>query len=200
MAPIQNILNGAVVFMAAGLLTLDTSQAQTWQNETDNALEADYANLQFPASALIAAGGTTAAIYGRIYEAGVTEAFGPAGVIAAQLGYGPAGSDPRTNPNWSWLGATYNVQVGNDDEYQGTLTVNTPGSYSYTYRFTLDGGSSYTLGDLDGAGSNAGLTYSTTQMGSLEVVGVPEPNAATLGLIGLVAAMLAGRKRRDLYP
>ena len=38
-----------------------------------------------------------------------------------------------------------------------TLTLPPTGYYTYTYRFSLDGGASWTYGDVGGAGTNAGL-------------------------------------------
>ena len=151
--------------------TGERSQAQTsftdsvtWLNETDQPLEADFANLQFPTS-FANTGGTSPTIFGRLFEAGVTPAAGPSASVTAQIGYGPPGSDPRVTAGWVWAPASFNAQIGNDDEYQAALNL-PPGAYSYTFRFSFDGGASFTLGDLDGAGSNAGLTFSAAQLGT----------------------------------
>ena len=194
MKTIRCLFIGTVVAATVGFFNTNSSRAQTWQNETGSPLEADYANLQWPFSISIPAGATTPAIYGRIYEAGVTESTGPSAMVTAQVGYGPAGTDPRTSLGWLWSGAVFNVEYGNDDEYQGALTVSTSGSYSYTFRYSLDGGASYTLGDLDGAGSNSGLDFSTTQMGALTVV--PEPSVAALWLWCAGAAALVRKNWR----
>ena len=184
MNPLRTILNGTTVLAVVGLFSITSSQAQTWLNETDTPGEADFVNLQFPFSINVQGGQQTPLIFGRIYEAGVTEAVGAHGSITAQIGYGPFGTDPRTDSNWLWSSANFNLQLGNDDEYMGTLTVNAGGSYSYTYRFSFDGGTSYTLGDIDGAGSNGGLGFSTSQMGTLNVEAVPEPGVTVLALLG----------------
>jgi hypothetical protein len=138
-------------------------------NETDAQEECDFCNLQFPASITMNAGETTPDIYGRIYEAGVTEASGPGPGIIAEVGYGPAGTDPRTSTAWAWQTAGFNMIPGNDDEYMGAFAISSAGSYLYTFRFSLDGGASFSYGDLDGAGSNAGLVFSVTQLGTLSV-------------------------------
>ena len=104
----------------------------------------------------------------RVFEAGVTEAAGPSPRVFAQLGKGPAGSDPRTSANWTWSPVGYNRQVDNNDEYQSALQANTPGTYAYTYRFSLDSGP-YTYCDLDGAGENPGLAFDPAQLGMLTV-------------------------------
>jgi uncharacterized repeat protein (TIGR01451 family) len=139
-------------------------------NESDLAAEADFCNIQFPGNFTIGAGQTTPAIYGRFYETGVTEAAGAAASVKAQLGYGPSGTDPRTNSNWVYVNATFNAQVGNDDEYQATLTAPlVPGTYSYVYRFSFDNGLNYTYADLNGAGANGGLTFEPAQLGTMTV-------------------------------
>jgi uncharacterized repeat protein (TIGR02543 family) len=129
----------------------------------------DFCNLQFPPSMTMSASALISdPIFGRVFEAGVTEAAGPSPRVFAQLGKGPAGSDPRTSANWTWSPVGYNRQVDNNDEYQSALQANTPGTYAYTYRFSLDGGP-YTYCDLDGAGENPGLAFDPAQLGMLTV-------------------------------
>jgi hypothetical protein len=138
-------------------------------NESNDMLEADYCNLQFPASFPVQAGQMTPLIYGRIYEAGVTEAGGaPAGVVA-EVGYGPTTADPRSMNTWRFFQASYNTQTGNDDEFQGSFVAPAAGSYSYTYRFSFDNGVRWTYCDLNGAGSGPGLTFETAQLGAMTV-------------------------------
>ena len=190
----KNLLITSII-LSAGALACSTASGGTiagYINETDLPLEADFVNLQFPFSLSIPAGASTGNIYGRIYEASMTPAAGANASILAQLGIGPAGTDPRIAAGWIWSSSTFNVQVGNDDEYQASTIVNTPGSYSYTFRYSLDNGTTYTLGDIDGAGSNAGLTFSPTQLGSLQVT--PEPTSALL--LGVGGLLLGSRRRR----
>ena len=135
-------------------------------NESDTAPEADFCNLQSPVSFSAQTGQTSPLVYGRLFEAGLTEAAGPPAGVLAQVGVGPDGTDPWTS-GWTWSAAAYNTQVGNDDEYQGSFTVPSPGTYRYGYRFSFDGGEAYTYCDLDGAGSNAGNSFDKTQLGTL---------------------------------
>lgn len=130
----------------------------------------DFASLVFPAAVSVALGSPTPPIYGRVHLTGVTEPVGPAVGMQAQLGYGPPGSDPATSPGWTWVAATYNVQVGGDDEYSATLSVPWPGQHAYAYRFRHNG-SSWVHGDLDGSPNG----YSAAQAGGLTVVGVSPP-------------------------
>jgi adhesin/invasin len=76
--------------------------------------------------------------------------------IAAELGFGPSATAPET---WQWSPATpnpgYSVPEGggNDDETMGTLSITTPGSYFYgfRYRFTQGPGSTdWVYCDQDG--------------------------------------------------
>ncbi|HEX8523402.1 MAG TPA: hypothetical protein VF669_14200 [Tepidisphaeraceae bacterium] len=179
-----------VVVMAMSLSS--AAFADTWNNGSGLAEELDYVNLQYPPTITVAAGQATPDIYGRVYEAGYTEANGASGAITAQIGYGAYGSDPRTT-TWQWFSSTYNVQAGNDDEYMASLTVASFGTYSYTYRYSRNGGASWTAADLDGAGSNAGLSFnpSGSNLGTLTVT--PEPSAALAALTMAVAGMIRRR-------
>jgi hypothetical protein len=172
------------------------SPAVTWVNETNLASEADYDNLQFPSSISAQANTFTNYIYGRVYEAGLTEAAGPAGSVLADVGYGPLGSDPRTNNSWVWTAAVFNVQIGNDDEYQQQILAPIyNGTYSYTYRFSVDNGATYTAADLDGAGSNPGLVFNPNNLGQLTVTdGLNAPEPGCVALLAIAAGLLAGRR------
>lgn len=154
-------------------LSSTLADAFTWttaNNETNVAAECDFCNLQFPTTLTAGPGQQTQIAFGRIYEAGRTDTTvgGPAPNILAELGYGRTGTNPRT-VNWTWTRATFNVETGNDDEYQARILAPGVGSYSFTYRFSLDGGLTWSYADMDGAGSNAGLDFSTAQLGTLTV-------------------------------
>jgi hypothetical protein len=147
--------------------------AITTANETNAANEANYCVLQFPQSTLtVQTGTTTQTIYGRLYEAGVTPSGGTNANIQAQAGYGPTNANPEDQGGWVWTNATYNNtcgSCGNNDEYMSTLTAPAPGSYFYAYRFSVDQGATWTYCDINGAGSNAGLTFEITQLPLLNV-------------------------------
>ena len=139
-------------------------------------MDVDFCNLRFPTSFAAAAGSTSPFIYGRIFEDDngvLTSSPGAHPSIVAQVGHGPLGSDPRGgNPAWLWIPATFNLQVGNDDEYQATFIVPfapTNTQRSYTYRFSVDNGANYTYCDTDGNGTNGGLSFSTANLGTLTI-------------------------------
>lgn len=142
-------------------------------NETNTDAEADFCNLQFPAAFDAFPGALTTTVYGRLFEAGVTEAAGAPPGWSAQLGYGPPGTDPRDLAGWHFFDATYNTQIGNDDEFQASfIAPDTLGDYSYAYRFSNDGGNTFTYCDAGadgGAGSNGGLTFSAADLGVMTV-------------------------------
>ncbi|WP_395846432.1 hypothetical protein [Cystobacter fuscus] len=159
--------------LRAGSGTATATQGFTYTgvlNGSTNPLQADFCNLQFPGSLKVTANTATSLIYGRLFEAGLTEAPGiPSGVFA-QVGYGPSASNPTSVTTWRYFDASYNVQVGNDAEYAASfIAPATTGNYSYTYRFSLDNGLNWTYCDLDGAGSNSGLSFNTTQLGMMTV-------------------------------
>lgn len=170
-----------------------------YSNEAGTAFnEAAFVNLQWPYSIALSVGQSTPQIYGRIWDPTLTGAFGPSASIAAQIGFGPFGTNPFLDDSqWTWAPASYNVQVGNDDEYAASfLAPMVAGTYSYTYRFNINPAlasfdAGWTLADIDGAGTNAGLAFNANQMGVLTVV--PAPGIATFGIVGLVAA---ARRRR----
>lgn len=140
------------------------------RNESNVTLEADYCAIQFPASMAAQVSTTTSSVFGQIFEAGVTEPAGASTSVLSQLGYGPPSANPEYQPGWSWFSTSYNLQVGNNDEYQGQFTAPAaPGSYRYTYRFSLDQGVSWTYCDTNGAGSNVGITFELGDLGVLTV-------------------------------
>ncbi len=124
----------------------------------------DYVNLQWPPSATLCDNGALTA-YGQVYEAGVTEPFGPGTGIVAELGYHTLNTNPSGWTNW--IPATYNTQGGignNNDEYMATLPVLPAGTYYYTFRYKINdcgwqygGYSGGGGGTWNGTGNNSGL-------------------------------------------
>lgn len=156
----RNSASPAQVCTCGGDLTL---------NESGQPAEADYCAVQFPVTTITVQTGAAAPIvYGRIFEAGVTAAAGPAAGVVAQVGYGPASVNPEWQSGWQFFPASFNVQVGNDDEYQASFTAPAVGSYRYAYRFSQNG-TDWTYCDINGAGSNVSLSFETTQLPTLTV-------------------------------
>jgi hypothetical protein len=137
---------------------------------TVNALPT-WGNLQWPPSGAICAGGTYD-IYGQVYENGVTNAnfHAPGAGIVAQFGYSTSNSNPNT---WStWSTATYNVGVGNNDEFKGTFSGLSAGTYYYAFRYALNNGTCYVYGGYNVSGG--GFWNGTTNVsGVLTVNAIP---------------------------
>jgi hypothetical protein len=140
-----------------------------------------FCRLQYPGS--IGPGGDVTAlpatIYGRVYVQGLTDQspqnnLSP--LLVAQAGYGPFGSDPRTQNTWAWVQALPNPDYpnvspeANNDEYQATFQPSIPrGDYSFTVRFSYDGGTTWLTCDRDGVTSGPSLPFDINQLGTLEV-------------------------------
>jgi hypothetical protein len=137
-------------------------------SESDTVAELDYCVLQSPASLSSPPGVPSPPVYVRAYEAGITPAAGASPLITVQVGVGPMGVNPATTLGYTWTTATFNLQYGNDDEYQGAFIAPSAGSYGYGGRVTRDG-TNWTYCDIDGAGSNPGLTFDPAQLGQLTV-------------------------------
>ena len=125
----------------------------------------NWGNIEFPASTSTTVITPTTPIFGQVYADGVTELPGQGPGIIAQLGYGADGSDPALG-GWTWVNATFNTDVINNDQYMATLTISTPGTYDYAYRYSGDGGVTWLYCDF-GAGSSNG--YAVADAGDLVV-------------------------------
>jgi hypothetical protein len=138
-------------------------------NETNLSVEMDFCSIQAPASLGASAGTTAGPVWGRVFEPGVTEAAGAPAGITAQVGYGPLGTDPRYATGWTFVAASHQSQVGNDDEFAATFQAPAPGSYLYVYRFSPDG-QRWTYCDPNGAGANPGLVFEPNALPTMTVV------------------------------
>jgi hypothetical protein len=100
--------------------------------------EPTWYNLQWPATGTIAYGGTYD-VFAQVYEAGVTDAAGQGAGIDAWIGVSTEDTDPST---WTtWIPASYNQDVGNNDEFMANIGSSLPaGTYYYASRFSLNSG------------------------------------------------------------
>lgn len=122
-----------------------------------------WCNLQFPTTNEAIDQGSSIVYYGRVYVAGVTDSSGEGTAVDAWVGYSSNNSDP-SGSGWTWVAATYNTDDGpNNDEYKGTLSGLTPGTYYVAYRYNVSGGS-YVYG-----GKNNAIWASTSDNAQLTV-------------------------------
>lgn len=156
-----------------------TARTRSFICGTPSADSPDFVSLQWPANIDIFQG-ETGTVYGRIYEAGLTDTTtGQAAGIMAWVGVSPEGQN--TNPDtWTtWIPATFNVEVGNDDEYQANIGNNlNPGTYYYATRFNLNGGA-YVYGGINASNPNNGGNFwdGTSFVSGVLVVNPPLPPA-----------------------
>lgn len=150
-----------------------------------------WANLQWPPTLnhTISVVNRTDNIYGQVWIDGVTNQPGATEGLQAQLGFGPDGSDPASNPGWVWVEADFNVDSGNNDEFVASLLPDAVGTYDYAYRYSTTNGRDWLYADLDGTANG----YSPDQAGSLTVVSSGDTTApATPTGLRVVTASPAG--------
>ena len=154
-------------------------------------LSIGWANLQWPPTMThtISAVNRTDNAYGQVWIDGVTNQPGQSPSLRAQLGFGPANSDPNGNLAWVWVDASFNTDVGNNDEFVASLLPESIGSFDYAYRYTTTNGRSWIYADLDGIGNG----YDPAQAGKLTVnsSGDTTPPTVPTGL-NVVSASPAG--------
>lgn len=126
-----------------------------------------WANLQWPPTMThtISAVDRTDNAYGQVWIDGVTNQPGATPNLLAQLGFGPADSDPNGNADWVWVNASFNVDAGNNDEFVASMLPESTGSFDYAFRYSTTNGSDWVYADLDGIGNG----YSPSQAGKLTV-------------------------------
>lgn len=128
----------------------------------------DWARLVFPSTLSGTVGSSLGPIFCQVYDAVFqTKTQGATKGLQAQIGWGQTGSDPKTWAASQWTNATFNKDVGNNDEYQAKLTFATAGSYDYACRFSLDGGTTWIYADNDQAGTNNG--YASANAGKATI-------------------------------
>jgi hypothetical protein len=136
-------------------------------NESGSADEIDYCVVQFPTSLSLQTGATSPLVFCRAFEGGVTDTQFPSPALTVEIGYGPPTANPENQAGWTWFSAGYNQNWGNDAEYMTTFTAPAVGDYRYGCRVTMNGKTTFC--DLNGAGSNAGLTFEPNRLPDLTV-------------------------------
>jgi hypothetical protein len=80
----------------------------------------------------------------------VTDQPGVTPSLRAQLGFGPAGSNPASDPAWMWVDASFNVDAGNNDEFKASLLPEAVGAFDYVYRYSTTAGRDWLVADQNG--------------------------------------------------
>lgn len=143
---------------------------------------ADWARIYSSLKLSGAVGATVGPVVCQVYDAATnTGSRGATSGLQAQLGYGPSGSKPGTWPASNWKAMSFSRDIGNNDEYTGSLTIASAGTYNFACRFSVDGGKNWLYADGDAAGTNNG--FSSADAGVVVVV-----DSNTLGLVSAVPA------------
>jgi hypothetical protein len=141
-------------------MTADRSvRAIFTQGGVDHCQMVDPASMTSPSSVP-----TILPVVAQVTEANATD-LDPSGndtpPLTAQVGIGPASTDPATSPGWAFVPAQQDPGwlpgAGPEaaaDQYAGRPVppaVTNPTLYSYAFRFSLDQGQTWTYCDLDGS-------------------------------------------------
>lgn len=129
----------------AGLAQHDAGQADAGLGPGIVAGRA-WGNVQFPPFATSAPGGSTT-VYGQLWIDGRTAARGVTPGVSAELGFGPPGTSPETDARWVWKPASFNVDVGNNDEFRAELVAPDAGVFDYAFRYRLEPGGRWSSAD-----------------------------------------------------
>ncbi len=111
-----------------------------------------WANLQWPPTMThtISVVDRTDTAYGQVWIDGVTNQAGATPSLVAQLGFGPTGSNPAGNADWTWIDASFNVDAGSNDEFMASMLPEVTGTFDYLYRYSTTGGRDWLYADLNG--------------------------------------------------
>ena len=134
----------------------------------------DACRFQFPLAARVAAGDDLA-VFGRVLARGITDRSpltDPDDALVGRAGFGPPDSDPQ-GAGWRWIDATPNLDYDGEaagepdiDEYRADFAAPGVGLYDLAYRFSRDGGDTWTYCDADGSENG----YDPEESGDLTVV------------------------------
>ena len=140
---------------------------------------ADYNVVQFPNTTQTITEGTSFTVYIRAYEDGITNLAGESTRLKGWVGYSQTDGNPA-NVGWTWTPATFNVQVGNDDEYQADIPSSlAAGTYYYAARFEIDDSMVYTYGGSGGNWNNDSVTL-IVNADVVDFANVQSPALATI--------------------
>jgi len=159
-----------------GNRTMDTAVADTVDDYRD--IVPGYYVLQWPYETTTTVTIPTENIYGQIWAWGLTPEPDAPRALLAELGYGVA-ADPAAWATWEPM--DWGSQQGNNDEYQGIITPDTVGVFSYAVRFNGNWGegnpnNQWYYGDKNGG------EYDPADAGVLTVLGPTIELTKTVGV------------------
>ena len=139
-------------YVATALDSAGNESAYSNQASGMPRLTIGWANLQWPPTMThtISATNRTDTAYGQVWIDGVTNQPGVSPGLRAQLGFGPAGTNPDGSPDWAWVDATFNTDAGNNDEFMASMQPESVGTFDYAYRYSTTNGQTWLYADLNG--------------------------------------------------
>jgi len=145
-----------------------------------NDVNINWCNLQWPAGDTVLTGDSVI-VYSRVYAQGITDTIGQGAGIQAWIGYDTANTNPITWTNW--IPATFNTDVGNDDEYTAYIgSAFQPGKFYYTSRFQLGSGSYYYGGFSSGFWDGTTNVSGELTVSSIAWCNLQSPATATINM------------------
>ncbi len=160
-----------------------TLRSYTPQNDYRHVVATTYL-LNTPATQVVNLGAAASAS-GQIFITTVTNGSGAGRGLKADVGYG-TGADPVV---WSWTPLTYQTEIGNNDQWNGTFTPTASGTFSYAVRFDPNWGPNnpnhgWLYTDRDGS------TFTLAQANALTV---NPPDIAVIPAAGLNQTLSPGQ-------
>ncbi len=149
----ETLENGRTYFYVVTALDAAGNESG-WSNEASALphLSIGWANLQWPPTMTheISALDRTDTAYGQVWIEGATQFPGATPGLRAQLGFGPDGTAPSGNADWTWMDASFNTDAGNNDEFAASMLPDATGQFDYVYRYSTTNGADWFYADLSG--------------------------------------------------
>ncbi len=164
--------HGNAFILVTAVCASASGQVVPSDNESDLPIEADFCTILFPIS-IETECGSGFLLSGIVFEDSVTIVDAPPTVpiVTSQVGYGPFGTNPWGG-DWVWSEALFMSQMDSLTRQYGGVVVapDSVGTFSYSIRFSFNGGASATYADISGAGSFPGLDLELTDLGMMIVL------------------------------
>ncbi|MBM4320976.1 MAG: hypothetical protein FJ125_13750, partial [Deltaproteobacteria bacterium] len=155
----------------------------TW---TRRAAQIDWCRLQHPLAGTVDPEGELT-VYGRVWHPGLTDRQDQVDedpLLLGEAGFGPVGSDPASDEEWTWSAAIANPEWSgsgagepDNDEYMAFVAGAPLGEHALAFRFSFDGGDSWRYCDRDrreqGGQDGSADGYAPADAGSLRVADDP---------------------------
>jgi hypothetical protein len=176
--------SGLVFNNVAPANVIPSGLTYSWSEPTTDAM--DWNNIQWLTdgtngsnTSLSVLAGTTLTAYAQGYEMGITEPSGAGLGVEAWIGYSSTNDNPA-NTGWTWVQATFNTNVGNNDEFQANLPAIAAGTYYVASRWRLNNGP-FTYGGYNGPWNGTGNN-------SIELILTPNPTQCATPVLPADAA------------